>query len=970
MPLRGVRQSFALATGWRLEVAPTVTPSRPPSAGFESAQADFVWLLLRFQSPDAKQCRALAAASRLLELRGLFYNGGMPAPILTTKLYIPPPRPKVVLRSRLIERLNEGLRRTSGMILVSASAGFGKTTLVSEWVAALTPSPSPTGRGEIAWLSLDEGDSDPVRFLMYFVAALQTIEPQIGASVLAALQSPQPPPTEALLTALLNEIAALPDRVVLVLDDYHALDAPPVDQALTFLIDHLPSQLHLVIVTREDPSLPLARLRARGQLTELRAADLRFTPAEAAEFLNHTMGFGLSADDVAALEARTEGWIAGLQLAALSMQGRSDVANFIGSFTGSHHFVLDYLVAEVLHQQSADIQAFLLRTSILDRLCGPLCDAVLLTSTGTGQSTLEYLEHANLFIVPLDNDRQWYRYHHLFGELLRKRLAQSLASEEIAALHVRASQWLEEHNLLLEAFQHAAAANDIDRAMRLIESKAMPTHLRSTVNVIVEWLASLPNLERDARPQLWVKSATLSLMAGQTAGVEENLQAAERALQNLDLTDKVRDLIGQIACARATVALTRYDPATMITQARRALEFLPPDDLTFLFTANWALATACFFLGDRAAAAQANLAARAICQKSGEIFSTILATSNLGMIQEAENQLHPAAETYQRVLQLGGEFPQPNIAESRLALARIHYEWNDLEAAERYGQQSLELARQFDRVIDRFIICEVFLARLKLARGDAAGAVALLAQTEQSARQKNFVLRLPEIAAAQVPLLLRQGEVAAAAQIAQVYDLPRSRARVLLAQGNSAAAIALLASVRQQMEARQWQDELLKTLVLQAIALHAHGDKDKALHVLSDALTLAEPGGFIRLFVDEGEAMRLLILDFGFWIEKQKRPEDQRLIGYVGKLLAAFEHPAPVPQSTIQNLKSEMVEPLSERELEILRLIAQGLSNREIGERLFLALDTVKGHNRRLFDKLQVKSRTEAIARARELNLL
>jgi LuxR family maltose regulon positive regulatory protein len=903
----------------------------------------------------------------------------MPAPILTTKLYIPPPRPKVVLRPRLMQRLNDGLRQASGVTLISASAGFGKTTLVSEWVASLTPTTagptpapaaSPIGRGEIAWLSLDEGDSDPARFLMYLVAALQTAVLQIGAGVLVALQTPQPPPGEALLTALLNELAALPDRVVVVLDDYHALDSKPIDLLLTFLIDHLPPRLQVVIATREDPNIPLARLRARGQLTELRAADLRFTPDEAAEFLNHTMGLGLAADDVTALESRTEGWIAGLQLAALSMQSRSDAASFIESFTGSHRFVLDYLAEEVLRRQTAEVQSFLLRTSILKRLCGPLCEAVLVTPGGSGQETLEYLERANLFSVPLDNDRQWYRYHHLFGELLRKRLLQSLAPEEIAALHTRASQWFEDHGLLLESFQHAAAAHDIDRAVRLIESQAMPTHIRSTVNVILEWLASLDKAVLDSRPALWVKCATLMLIAGQTAGVEEKLLAAEAALQGVELDDQTRSLIGQMACARATLALTRYEPATMLTQAHRALEFLPPDNLRFRFTAYWVLSYAHQLQGDRAAAGRVLQEALAISQTLGDTFSTILALDSLALIQELGNQLHQAAETYRRALQLESEHPHPNAAETHLGLAHIHYEWNELEAAAQHGRQSLQLARQYDRMVDRFIICEVFLARLRLAQGEAHEAAAILAQADRAARQQNFAHRLPEIAAAQVTVLLRQGEVDRAAQIAQAYDLPLSQARVLLAQGDSAAALAIVEPLRQHMEAKQWQDELLKTLVLQAIALRAHGDKDNALRTLHAALTLAEPGGFIRLFVDEGEAMRLLILDFRFWIEKQGQLEVRSLIEYVDRLLAAFEHAGFVSQSKIQTPKSEIVEPLSLRELEILRLIAQGLSNREIGERLFLALDTVKGHNRRIFGKLQVQSRTEAIARARELGLL
>ena len=351
---------------------------------------------------------------------------------------------------------------------------------------------------------------------------------------MGALQSLSRRQSNRLLTTLLNEITAIPDNFILVLDDYHVIDSKPVDQALTFLVEHLPPQMHLVITTREDPHLPLARLRARGQLTELRAADLRFTPAEAAEFLNQVMGLNLSAEDITALETRTEGWIAGLQLAALSMQGHQDTASFIKSFTGSHHFVLDYLIEEVLQQQSESIQTFLLRTSILDRLCGPLCDAVLGSPSASGQETLEYLEHANLFIVPLDNERRWYRYHHLFGELLRQRLHQSASSGneegDVAEYHIRASQWYEDNGLDLEAFQHAAAANDIERAARLMEGKGMPLHFHYAVTTILDWLASLPKSVMDAKPLLWVRYASMALVTVQTAGVEERLQAAEAAI--------------------------------------------------------------------------------------------------------------------------------------------------------------------------------------------------------------------------------------------------------------------------------------------------------------------------------------------------------------------------------------------------------------------------------------------------------
>src|SRR5579885_2875005 len=420
----------------------------------------------------------------------LIYSKGREkvTPILATKLYIPPLRPNVVLRPRLIERLNEGLHRK--LILLSAPAGFGKSTLLSEWTLGL-------GR-PVAWLSLDEGDNDPARFLAYLVAALQTIAGNIGEGLLGLLQSPQPPPPEAMLTALLNEITTIPDHFVLVLDDYHAIDTKPVDQALAYLIDHLPPHMHLVIATREDPHLPLARLRARAQLTELRAIDLRFTPSEAAAFLNQMMGLTLSAEDIAALERRTEGWIAGLQLAALSLQGQEDATSLIASFTGSHHFVLDYLMEEVLGQQSERVQTFLLHTSILNRMSGSLCDAVVLDSTMSGQATLEYLERANLFIIPLDNERRWYRYHHLFADLLRLRLHQSissspaLAQSQVNELHLHASAWYEDQGLTMEAFHHAAAANDVERAERLIEEKEIPRHFRGAVTPLLNWLKSLP----------------------------------------------------------------------------------------------------------------------------------------------------------------------------------------------------------------------------------------------------------------------------------------------------------------------------------------------------------------------------------------------------------------------------------------------------------------------------------------------
>ena len=673
---------------------------------------------------------------------------------------------------------------------------------------------------------------------------------------MGALQSPQPPPAESILTTLLNEITTVPDNFFFVLDDYHIIDSKAVDDVLTFLLEHLPPQMHLVIATREDPHLPLARLRARGHLTELRAADLRFTPAEAADFLNQVMGLHLSAEDIAALETRTEGWIAGLQLAALSMQGHQDTASFIKSFTGSHHFVLDYLMEEVLGQQSESVQTFLLRTSILDRLCGPLCDAVLLDPSASGQETLEYLEHANLFIVPLDDERRWYRYHHLFADLLRQRLHQSTATSArgegrgVAELHSRASQWYEDHGLELEAFQHAAAANDVGRAEHLIDEKGLHLHLRG-VAAILDWLASLPTTVLDARPSLWVRHASALLVGGQTTGVEEKLKAAEAALavalQGAEPDDKTRALIGQIAAHRATLALNDYQ----IDAQSRALD------------------------------------------------------------------------TYRRYLQLLGDQPPLSANEAYLGMGRIFYEWNDLDAAEQHLQQSLQLARQYDKSIDRFVICEMFLARLKLARGDVAGAAAMLAETEQSVRQNNFVQRMPEVAAAQVKVLLRQGNLTAAADLAGKYELPLIRARVLLAQGDPSAALAVLRPLRQQMEAKGLADERFKAMILQAVALRANGEKDKAVQLLGEALALAEPGGFIRIFVDEGAPMAHLLSEAASEWDYAGLCRLSCWLLFRARRLAAWTTAEPSVlrescESQIVSSQCQMLEPLSQRELEIL----------------------------------------------------
>jgi LuxR family maltose regulon positive regulatory protein len=929
----------------------------------------------------------------------------MSAPILATKLYIPPPRPGAVPRPRLLERLNEGLRQDQGsarkLTLISAPAGFGKTALAATWVAGFEQN-EPKLR--VAWLSLEEADGEPARFLAYLITALQTIVSDLGAGVLVALQAPQPP-LEVILTALLNEIAAIPADFVLVLDDYHLVDSQQVDQAVAFLVEHLPPQMHLIIATREDPHLPLSRLRARGQLTELRAADLRFTSAEAAEFLNQVMGLNLPAEDIAALETRTEGWIAGLQLAALSMQGQKDATGFIKSFTGSHHFVLDYLMEEVLQQQPEGVKTFLLRTSILERLCGSLCDAVLQgdhdpTSSASGQETLEYLEHANLFNVPLDNERRWYRYHHLFAELLRHRLEQTspaLAPE----LHRRASVWLESENLIEEAVAHAFASRDWEHTANLIYHFAHRVHIQTNLTTLGGWLAALPEPVMRARPWLCVYQALAWYWTGPRDRIEEYLQLAEQALPGSQMPEaEATHLAGYIAAVRAHYALVSGNIPRVLAMAQAALQQLPEGDYMRGWTAV-ALGGAYWGQGNVVASQQAFQTAKTVALQHNYRFRAVAPACYVGMQLVKQGKLDEALCVYREGVEyatVAGGQQLPIAGFPKVKLGDVLRERNDLPGADQWLRPGVEQCLQLghpDVLADAYAA----LARLQLAQNDWPGAYATFQKADELAQKSPvdpFVrcwlddcrVRL-WLAKGRLDDLTRWAEASGLTvdgELSYHYDLHQlNLARLLLARARRAATPAgahaclsqvssLLARLLVAAEKAGWVHESIKSLVLQALVSAESSDKDMALRAVGRALALAEPGGFIRLFVDEGEPMRSLIADYCCAAEKQSRDRVHPQSGYLDILLAAFVQPAAKPQSAttsgVSTRESAIVEPLSQRELEILRLIAQGLSNQEIGARLFLALNTVKGHNRVIFDKLQVERRTEAIARARELGLL
>jgi len=888
----------------------------------------------------------------------------MTTQVLATKLYIPAHRPKIVSRPRLIQEVDEGLHRK--MTLVSAPAGSGKTTLVSEWASATSTHPDRSDR-MVAWLSLDAGDSDFTRFLYYLITSLQTVTPSVGRDILGLLESPQPPPMELLLTALLNEINVLEKNIILVLDDYHLIDSKQVDEALAFMLENLPPCMHLIITTREDPDLPLARMRARDELTELRVADLSFTYSEAVEFLNVVMGLRLSQEDVAALETRTEGWIAGLQLAAISMRGQKDPEKFIQSFTGSHHYVLDYLVEEVIKQQPVEVQNFLLNTSILERMCGSLCDAVMQNTAVSGQHILEYLEQSNLFIIPLDNERQWYRYHHLFADLLRQRLQHNdpiKPSGEISdpeksvtsRLHIRASQWYEAHDLELEAFQHAAAAQDFDRAERLIAGKGMPLHFRGTISPILRWLEALPESILNSRPSLWVTYAAATMISGHPGSVEPKLQAAEAALASSGEDTRTRDLVGQIAAYRSLVAASRNETDTIISQAKRALELLDPANVVVRTITSFSLAVVYELQNDRVSAARAYNEVLAASQASGNFMFTLAGMSSLATLEIVENRLPQAFAIFQEFQKVVSDPRHWILYEPYFGLARIYYEWNDLENAEKYAKLSLQLAPQIE--CGTAVSDNVLLARVYMAQENLSEAAGVLAHAMEMVCQPTYTHYLSEVIQARVDALIRQGNLNTAADLARQNDLPEYTARVSLARGDSDSVLTTLEPLYRQVEAMNHPQRLLKISALYASALFHNGKNVEALEILEKALIMGKPGGFIRTFLDEGESMWQLLIE----------ADNQGIMpDYTRRLLAAFSGETAISGRTGNSIP---IDSLSQRELEVLRLIAQGLSNREIAEKLYLALSTVKGHSRMIFDKLHVQRRTEAVAKGRELGLL
>jgi len=901
--------------------------------------------------------------------------------LLATKLHVARPQPGFVPRPRLVEALSQGLAR--GRVLVCAPAGFGKTSLLADWARS--------GGRPVAWLSLDAGDNDPARFWRYVVAALDQAQPGIAERLGPLLGAQAPRSFAGLVTALINDLAARPDRdeVLLVLDDYHLVDAGPVHESVAFLLENLPPGLLLVVSGRTDPPLPLARLRARGQLAELRAAELRFTTEEAAALLGAAAGPVLPDTAVAALTARTEGWAAGLQLAALSLRGRTDAAAFVAAFSGSHRFVLDYLADEVLDRQPAPVRAFLLETSVLERLSGELCDAV--TGRPGSQAMLDHIERAGLFLVPLDEVRGWWRYHHLFADLLRARLEQEQPGR-VQELHRAAAAWSDEHNLGDDAVRHALAAGDGAWAGQLVE-RYVDGLLRGSKGVTLRrWLSTLPAEVLRARPRLCLAQGFNAVVSGQVEAIEPFLDDAERALAAVGRQPPeppagpaggvLANVPAGIAFLRAELARLRGDAVLAVDWDRQARAQLGESDviLRTLVRANLAVTD---WLGGQLGRAERGLAETlAERRAAGEGYLATRVCHDLGQVQRAQGNLDAALATYREALDLAGEVSSqpPHLGIAHVGLAEVLYERDELAAALDHATRGVTLSRQL-AFTPPLAAGLVILARIRQAQGDAAAATAAMGEAGQVELSPQVVALFNPMPAQRARLLLAQGDVTAASQWAKAAglspedepDYPREQAylllaRVLLAQDRPGPALTLLQRLLATAASQGRIGNVIEIQALRTLALAARGDHAGALGALAEGVTLACPQGYIRVFADEGAPMRALLTRLSAAQQGQRAPARDIDPDYLAALLRAGDQAAAAPPS--RRAVPGLAEPLTDREAEVLRLLAAGKSNQRIAHELVVALDTVKKHVTHVLGKLGAANRTEAVARARQLGLI
>jgi LuxR family maltose regulon positive regulatory protein len=912
----------------------------------------------------------------------------MSGPLIATKILIPPARPDLVPRPQLLRLMDAALERPHGLILVSAPAGFGKTTLVTEWLHHC--------KRPAAWLSLDRDDNEPARFWRYVVAALQTVDPGLGETARAALEAPQFPPQEELIASILNDLAAARRNLILVLDDYHVIETPSIHAGLSHLLDHLPPVLRVVLTTRSDPPLAVSRRRGRAQIIETRTADLRFTHAEAAAFLNAVHNLNLPDDDIACLENRTEGWIVGLQLAAISLHRQADRHAFVAAFAGDDRYVVDYLLEEVLGQQTPAWQSFLLQTSILERLCGPLCEAV--TGMPDAQEILHRLEDANLFIVPLDNRRHWYRYHTLFADLLRRRLGRDADPGRRLDLHHRGSLWFEREGFLPEAVSLAFAAPDFPFAADLLERHALSIFFRSETLLVHKWLQTLPESILRTRPLLCVlyantiahvsgdRPAMLKTASGWLRTAEQSLlsHAGEQAAPGGE-TPQERKVRAFVGLTRAYMALWQSQPPqVVIPLARQALDDLPaadspsadPDLLRFRSGLYNNLGFSHLALGDEESAVRAFADAQNVGELCGDLLNVYAAVSMRADSLHRKGRLADALALCRDALQshggeAGGSIPYAGFV--HISMGWVLLEWNDLDAAETALARGVSLGA-LSASPHLKTVANLALCRLQQARGNFPAARATLDRLEASVpgvKSRAAVFR--------ALLALRQGEtdfLRAWTQGRRLSGDPEESialARAILHLRRSGAfrkaadslpgldaVSAYLEKEARAAESAGWISRLVEIHILRAQAADVRGDSAGAASALRTALALSRPGGYVRAYLDGGPPVLRLL--------KALETEEGETGAYVRRILAAG--PASGEARPSGSASAELDEQLSARELEVLRLLAVGLPNAEIADKLVITLNTTKKHITHIFGKLGAANRTEAVARARSLGLL
>ncbi|HEY95741.1 MAG TPA: tetratricopeptide repeat protein [Dehalococcoidia bacterium] len=873
----------------------------------------------------------------------------METTILTTKLNVPPIRQRLVTRPRLFKYLEASLN--NNLVLVSAPAGFGKTTLLSEWLRQIE------SKTRVTWISLDEGDNDPVRFWDYFIAALKTIQPTIGDEPLALLHSPQSPtsqslPIETVLTSLINELSNISFNLVLVLDDYHVITKQSIHDGMVFILDHIPPQMHLVIASRADPPLPLTRYRGKGIMLELRTDDLRFSLDEAATLLEELQDLILSPDIISTLNDRTGGWVTGLKMAVLSIPHQKDIPEFIATFSSSQRYIMDYLIEEVLLQQTEKIQDFLLRTSALERLNASLCDVV--TGHNESQDVLLELEHNNMFINPLDETREWYRYEHLFRDLLNHQLEITLGESEIAELNRRASQWYEKNEYINDAIYHALIARDWESAKRLIMGANEQKRLSGEFVTLLNWLQLIPVEVIHSDIEFCSFYASTLIASGQFDCAASTIDVLEQAAKGNT------EYQGLVNCWRSILAFYLSDNEVAIELGNQALSYLPKDRREVRAVLNVNLGSIHWQRGDFKEAEPFLMEAYEFSKRIGHNY---IAVNSLSLLATADmtrtGKLRQAVERFNQCIELAG--PTPAAASSHQVLGAVFYEWNDLENAAFHIQRAIDLGKLAG--LQGLIASQYsYLARCKLAQGDEEGATKAMEESCHIAHQSDKPNIRSVHAANHILLAIRQNNLDLAfewdTKLAEdinelPYYLNHIPARLLIARGEMTAAAEKLEVLYKEVIHGSTQSQIVNILLYQAIVSET---TKSALQYLVDVFTITEPEGYIRTFVDEG---KLLIPLLKQAISRDIYPE------YASKLLTIIESEKRQKQTAEANKAL-----LSKRELEVLKLLADGLSNQQIAEILVISHGTTKNHIHNILEKLNVQSRIQAVSRARELQLL